>query len=45
MPHRGNDAYAANDANAAVTRHAFRHVYSPSPDRMPRWVWRLWAWF
>jgi hypothetical protein len=27
------------------TRHAFRHVYSPGTDRMPRWVWRLWAWF
>lgn len=30
---------------AVDPRHAFRHVYSPSPDRMPRWVWRVWAWF
>jgi hypothetical protein len=29
----------------ADTRHAYRHVYRPGPDRMPRWVWRLWAWF
>ncbi len=29
----------------AQARQDFRHVYTPSPDRMPRWVWRLWAWF
>jgi hypothetical protein len=22
-----------------------RLVYQPRPDRLPRWVWRLWAWF
>jgi hypothetical protein len=25
------------------TEHRF--VYRPSPDRLPRWMWRLWAWF
>ncbi len=24
---------------------AYRHVYQPQPDRLPRWLWRLWAWF
>jgi hypothetical protein len=22
-----------------------RLVYRPSPDRLPRWVYRVWAWF
>jgi hypothetical protein len=25
--------------------HTNRHVYSPKPDRLPRWVWRVWGWF
>jgi hypothetical protein len=24
---------------------AYRHVYQPRPDRLPRWLWRLWVWF
>ncbi len=32
-------------SSIANARHSFRHVYSPGPDRLPRWVWRLWAWF
>jgi hypothetical protein len=26
-------------------RYKNRHLYSPKPDRLPRWVWRVWAWF
>lgn len=23
----------------------FRFLYRPTPERLPRWVYRLWAWF
>ena len=29
---------------AIDTRAQFRHVFQPRPDRLPRWMWRVWAW-
>ena len=29
----------------AMRHAAHRLVYRPAPDRLPRWVWRVWAWF
>lgn len=23
----------------------FRYLYRPTPDRVPRWLRRLWVWF
>ncbi len=23
----------------------YRHLYQPRPDRLPRWMWRVWGWF
>ena len=23
----------------------YRETFKPRPDRLPRWLWRLWAWF
>lgn len=31
--------------NRYSNRYSNRHIYSPKPDRLPRWVWRVWAWF
>jgi len=28
-----------------ATRQIHRHIYQPSPQRMPRWLWRVWVWF
>jgi len=30
---------------SAMTKHAYRLVYRPEPDRLPRWVARLLLWF
>lgn len=29
----------------AMSKSDFRMVYKPAPDRLPRWVWRVWGWF
>lgn len=29
----------------AMTKNAYRLVYRPEPDRLPRWVARLLLWF
>ena len=33
------------DPENAMHSHEFRLVYRPSPDRLPRWLHRVWAWF
>ena len=29
----------------AMSKSDFRMVYKPAPDRLPRWMWRVWGWF
>jgi len=28
-----------------MSRRDLRQFYRPAPDRLPRWVRRVWAWF
>ncbi len=28
-----------------ITKTDYRQLYQPSPDRLPRWLWRVWGWF
>ena len=34
-----------NDEEPAMHPSDFRLLYRPAPDRLPRWVRRVWAWF
>jgi hypothetical protein len=28
-----------------TTAHDLRQIYHPRPERLPRWLLRVWAWF